>query len=260
MKLGPRAMRAFWNGYWDAMKYWHRFEVRGLSHLDKVRSCLFIGYHGRAVAHDMILLQRLLDRRDGNSPKAVIHKSLREIPVLDWLVDGLEYVTEDGEEMRRLFERGESLMVTPGGPLEGCRSFRDRYRVRWGDRFGYLKLALKYDLPIVPTAGTGVDDTYVGLNDGYAWGKRLELPMGLPAWVAFGPNGLWPFTLPFPSKIVCHIGEPIDLKADGPVDRHDKAKLAELHRKVAGAVQKLLDDARGVPPTEPVLTPMESWR
>ncbi len=258
MKLGPRAMRAFWNGYWDAMQRWHRFEVRGLEHLDEVGSCLFVGYHGRAVAHDMILLQRLLDHRDGASPKAVIHKSLRHIPLLRWLVDGLEFPTDDGAEMRRLFERGESLMITPGGPLEGCRSFLDRYRVRWGDRYGYLRVALKYHLPIVPTAGTGVDDTFIGLNDGYAWGKRANLPMGLPLWVAFGPNGLWPFTLPFPAKIVCHIGAPIHLTADGPVDPRDKERLAALHRQVAGAVQALLDEARGVPPQEPLLSRMDA--
>lgn len=257
MKLGPRAMRAFWNTYWDAMRRYHRFEVRGLERLKGLGPCLFIGYHGRAVAHDLILLQRMLAERDGVAPKAVVHKSWREIPGLDWLADGLEWVTEDGEEMRRLFARGESLMITPGGPLEGCRSFRDRYHVRWGDRFGYLKLALKYDLPIVPTGGTGVDDTFIGLNDGYAWGKRLGLPMGLPAWLAFGATGPWPFTLPFPAKICCHIGAPIDPHAEGRIGRRDKAALAKLHERVAGAVQALMDEARGDTPKKPVLTPME---
>jgi hypothetical protein len=255
MKLGPRAMRAFWNGYWDAMRSWHRFEVKGLDHLDDVGSCLFVGYHGRAVAHDMILLGRLLEGRDGSAPKAVVHKAWEKIAPLAWLSEGLEWVTEDGDAMRSLFARGESVMVTPGGPLEGCRSIRDRYHVRWGDRHGYLKLAIKYGLPIVPTAGTGVDETFIGLNDGYAWGKRLGLPMTLPLWFAFGLTGPWPFTLPFPSKIVCHIGAPIDPHADGVVDTRDKVALARLHRRVAGAVQDLLDDARGVPPTAPDLRP-----
>ena len=75
--------------------------------------------------------------------------------------------------------------------MEGTRSFRERYKVKWGDRRGYLKLALKYKIPIIPTGGTGVDDTYIGLNDGYAWGKRLGLPGNLPFWFAFGV-GPWP--------------------------------------------------------------------
>jgi hypothetical protein len=121
-------------------------------------------------------------------------------------------------------------------------------------------VALKYDLPIVPTAGTGVDDTFIGLNDGYVWGKKLGLPMSLPAWVAFGASGIWPATLPFPAKIVCHIGEPINPHAEGRVDPKDKARLAKLHEKVAGAVQKLMDDARGVAPRKPDLAPTDPGR
>ena len=130
--------------------------------------------------------------------------------------------------------------------MEGCRSFNDRYRVRWGRRRGYLKLALPYGLPIVPTAGTGVDETFIGLNDGYNWGKRLNLPGSLPLWFAFGLTGPWPLTLPFPTKITCHIGPPIDLLEDGPVDIEDRDALDRLHHKVSGAVQGLLDRARGV--------------
>lgn len=246
MNVGPRAARAFWNTYWDVLAHYHRFEVRGIERLDGIGKCLFVGYHGRAVAHDMILLGRRLEASGGVAPKAIMHKSMRKLPVLKWFVEGLEYPTEDGEEVRQIFEQGGALMVTPGGSLEGCRSFRERYRVRWGERYGYLRLALKYKLPIVPTAGTGVDDTYIGLNDGYAWGKRLGLPMGITAWAAFGLGGPWPFTLPFPVKIVCHIGDPIDLERDGPVDPNDREALGRLHARVAGTVQALLDGARGV--------------
>lgn len=249
MKLGPAAARAAWYAYWNAMRTYHRFEVRGLDRVERAGSSLIVGYHGRAVAHDMCMLMSLLHERSGAEVRAIIHRSVMSAPVLQWMPQGLGFIAGDSEEeMRPLLARGESLMVTPGGSLEGCRSFRDRYEVRWRERHGYLRLALRYHLPIIPTAGTGVDDTYIGLNDGYTLGKKLGLPGSLPLWLAFGATGVWPVTLPFPVKIVCHVGEPIDLEADGPVDPGNRPALGRLHQRVVDAVQGLLDAARGKPP------------
>jgi Acyltransferase len=254
MNLGPLAAKNAWHAYWTAMRLYHRFEVRGLENVERSGPALIVGYHGRGVAHDMIMLASLLYERSGAEVRAVIHQKVVELPVLGWLPQGLGYVSGDGPELTDVFTRGESLMITPAGPIEGCRSFRDRYKVNWGKRLGYLKLALKYHLPIIPTAGVGVDDTYIGLNNGYEWGKKFDdssiakkigWPGGLPIWFAFGATGPWPMTLPFPVKIVCHVGKPINLEADGPVDPSDRKTLEKLHHRITGTVQEMLDEGRG---------------
>lgn len=242
MSPGAAAARAAWFAYWDAMRRWHRFEVRGLARVERGGPALIVGYHGRPVAHDLCMLQALLRERGGPEPRPVIHAAFETTPVLRWLVEGVGFVTGDGEAMARVIARGDPVIVTPGGTREGCRSARERYRVAWGGRLGYLRLALKYRLPIIPTAAAGVDDAYLGLNDGYAWGKRLGLPAGLPAWLGVGPLGLWPLSPPFPVKITLHIGEPIHLD---PIDPADRGALLALHERVTGAVQELLDRARG---------------
>lgn len=254
MNIGPLAAKNAWHAYWAAMRLYHRFEVRGLENVERSGPALIVGYHGRGVAHDMIMLASLLYERSGAEVRAVIHQKVVELPVLGWLPQGLGYVSGDGPELADVFTRGESLMITPAGPIEGCRSFRERYKVNWGKRLGYLKLALKYHLPIIPTAGVGVDDTYIGLNNGYEWGKtfdnsaiakKIGWPGGLPIWFAFGATGPWPLTLPFPSKIVCHVGTPIDLQADGPVDPSDRKALEKIHHRITDTVQQMLDEGRG---------------
>jgi 1-acyl-sn-glycerol-3-phosphate acyltransferase len=248
---GGAAARAAWFAYWDLMRRYHRFEVRGLEHVERSGPALLVGYHGRPIAHDLCMLQALLHERRRRSPgrgvpepRPVIHEAFDRVPVLRWLVEGVGFVTGDGEAMARTIARGDPIIVTPGGTREGCRSSRERYRVAWGDRVGYVRLALRYRLKIIPTAATGVDDTYFAVNDGYAWGKRLGLPAKLPAWLGVGPLGLWPLSPPFPMKITQHIGAPIDLDARGPVDPADRGALLALHRQITGAVQALLDDAR----------------
>jgi hypothetical protein len=134
--------------------------------------------------------------------------------------------------------QGEHLLVQPGGTREGCRSFRQRYEVDWGDRVGYLRLALRHRLPIIPIAASGVDDGYIGLNDGYWLGKQVGMPGDLPLWFGIGIVGLWPLSPPFPVKIRQIIGEPIEAQ---PIDPDDREAILALHRRVAGAVQTLLD-------------------
>jgi hypothetical protein len=139
----------------------------------------------------------------------------------------------------------EHVLVQPGGTREGCRSFRHRYEVDWAGRLGYLRLAIRYGLRIVPIAGAGVDDAFLGLNDGYSLGARLGMPGRIPLWLGVGLTGLWPLALPFPVRMTQVIGTPIDPVAEGATDPADRSALLALHRKVGGAVQALLDRANG---------------
>lgn len=238
---GARAARGVWFAYWRAMRRYHRYEVRGAEHLTTTPA-LLVGYHGRPIAHDLCMLQSWLLERTGRFPRAFIHAAFEHNAVLRAFVDGLGFVTGDDASLRAALDAGEQLVVTPGGTREGCRSALHRYRVDWGTRRGYLKLALRHRLPIIPAAATGVDDMYIGLNDGDAWSRRLGAPHGVPVWLGLGPLGLWPFSPPFPVKVVQHLGAPITAHLDAASDAPEA--LARLHDEVTSAVQRLLDTAR----------------
>lgn len=239
--LGARWAREAWLRYWRANQRWHRYEVRGFEHLEGPPA-LIVGYHGRSIARDLCMLTASVHDRMGYIPHAFFHRAFGEYPGLRSVLAGVGGLTGDAASLEAVLERGEHLLTTPGGTGEGCRSHRHRYRVRWGDRMGYLKLALKYGLDLVPAAASGTDDTYIGLNDGDAWSRRLHAPANLPVWLGVGPLGLWPLSPPFPVKVTQHIGPRIHLPR---VAREDHAGLAALHAQVVDTVQGLLDAARG---------------
>jgi 1-acyl-sn-glycerol-3-phosphate acyltransferase len=236
-----------WLTFWRlAQRYW-RYSVEGLERLDTPRSALVVGYHGRPVAWDMCMLTVALYDRLGYLGHAMLYRMLDDIPATRRVMDGLGFLTGDDERLAAVVARGEHILITPGGGREACRGFRQRYQVCWGDHRGYLRLAVKYDLPIVPVGCSGVDDAYVGLNDAYRLGRRLGLPgvwASIP-WFGVGPLGLCPFSPPFPVRMRQLIGEPIEPHADGKVGLDDRRAMDHLHRRVTGAVQALLDRARG---------------
>ena len=236
----PLALKAYLSA-WRLYRRYFRYEVEGFEHLVGGGSGLIVGYHGRPVAWDLCILQIEVYERLGYLPHGIIHGAVDHQPALRYLSESLGFVTGDGPGIEAAAAKGEHIMVVPGGTREGCRPSWDRYRVDWGRRRGYLKLAIRRGLPIIPVGASGIDDAYIGLNDGHEWGKKVGMPWRLPFWLGVGPVGLWPLSPPFPVKIRQRIGAPIPVEG---IDPSDPVALDALHERVLAAVQGLVDRAR----------------
>lgn len=232
-----------WLALWRAFIRYHRYEVLGLDVLLRPgHPVLVAGYHGRPAAWDLCMLTVVVHDRLGYLPHGVFHSGLMHGPS-GWLIRGIGGVAGDDGSLAQAVARCEHIIVTPGGAREGTRSWRDRYRVEWGDRTGYVRMAIKYRLPIVPAGASGVDDTFIGLNWGYETSRRLGLPPNFPVWFGVGPLGLSPLSPPFPVAIRTHLGDPIEDTLDPGLDPRDDDAVAAIHHKTAAAVQALLDHA-----------------
>lgn len=232
-----------WLAYWRVLQCYHRYSVEGLETLVDAPASLIVGYHGRPTAWDMCMLTVALYDRLGYLPHAIFNSSVDKLPGARWLADSLGFVGEDGGVLAQAVKDGEHLVVTPGAATEGGRTFWTRYVVDWGDHRGYLRLSLKYKIPIVPVAASGTDDVYHGLIDAIQLGKLLGMPRGWGLWTGIGPLGLFPFSPGFPVKMHQIIGAPIRPWEHG-ARLDDRASWERAHTLVTGAVQELLDRAR----------------
>lgn len=231
-----------WVAWFRTMRRWNRYRVVGLETLLNGPPALIVGYHGRPIAHDLAMLLDVVHDELGYWPHPIFHKGFAANPMLSRFLDDMGFVSGDDGTLAAAVARGEHIVVTPGGTREGLRPAWVRYRVDWGRRAGYLRLALKYGLDVVPAAGWGVDDVFMGLNDGYRLGRRLGVPSSVPLWVGVGSTGVWPLALPLPVKVTTVLGERISLP---PIDIDDDEALQALHERVVGAVQSLLDARPG---------------
>jgi 1-acyl-sn-glycerol-3-phosphate acyltransferase len=241
--MNPRALR-LWLDQMRLWRHWFRYSVDGLEHLDSPDSVIAVGYHGRPLAWDLLILHEVLYRRHGRLHFGVFHEAFERNRFTRWMLDGLEWSTREGPELERAIAHGRHIILAPGGDRESTRPRTVHNLVDWGKRAGFIRLAARFNLKIVPIAAAGVDDTYLGLNDGHEWGRKLKLPHRLPAWLAVGPLGLYPYSPPFPVKIHQLIGPPIDLADLGPLDDRDAMAAASL--RVQAAVQALLDRAEAL--------------
>lgn len=117
-----------------------------------------------------------------------------------------------------VLDRGEALLVTPGGFREAQPS-RDFYRLRWEGRYGFVRLALKTGAPIVPVAVVGGAEAYPGF-------KLKKLSFWSP--------------LPMPARLTMAIGAPIAVARD-PARAQDPAVVKPVHALAWERTQALYD-------------------
>lgn len=135
---------------------------------------------------------------------------------------------------------GNAVQVYPGGDIDACRPFRRRNRIVFDGHRGYVKLAQKAGVPIVPVVSLGAHEALIVLWDGAPLARFLGLDRrfrlkALPLSLCL-PWGLWlgplPGYLPLPTKIVVRVLPPIDPAGD----------VDEIDRRVRDAMQTALDD------------------
>jgi len=136
------------------------------------------------------------------------------------------------------------VTVFPGGDYEVFRPSWESAKVDFGGRTGFLRLALRKKVPIVPMVTLGGQETALFLSRGERLArvtgasrfmrlKTIPIAVGFPFGLSVG--GFPPF-LPLPAKITIRLLEPIDLRASYGAD----PDVDEIYRDLMATMQATL--------------------
>lgn len=218
----PDFIRGMLPRMWLAASLYFRAEVRGFENVPD-EPVLFVGNHsGGSNTPDtfvFLLAYNTFFTVDGRPLYALGHEIVTAMPVLGRLARKLGVVTAGPQAAASIFEKGGSALVYPGGDVEALRPWKDRHKIVFAGRKGFLKLAHDNGVKIVPVVATGGQDTFLVLNDGRRTAQALRFDKllrvkTLPLSVSF-PWGIFPgdmFHVPFPAKIRIQVMEPVDLR------------------------------------------------
>src|SRR5213079_1164680 len=79
------------------------------------------------------------------------------------------------ENMERALERGAALLVYPGGDHETYRPSWESTKIDFAGRRGFARLALEYDVPVVPVVAVGGQETALFLGQGRRLARVLRV-------------------------------------------------------------------------------------
>lgn len=228
---------------------YYRSEVRGVEHIPP-GPALYVGNHNAlAMTPDSFLFGFAVYRERGleDLPYGLGHEHVIRFPVINQIIVPLGAVRACHEHALELLGRGHKVLVYPGSDLDAMRSWRDRDRIRFGGRKGYIRLALTAKVPVVPVVAAGAQETLVVLTDGQWIARllRIDRLLRIKAWpISLAlPWGLMLAPLPFipwPSRILIEVLPPIRFERTGAEAAADPAYVDACAARVEGLMQETL--------------------
>jgi 1-acyl-sn-glycerol-3-phosphate acyltransferase len=139
---------------------------------------------------------------------------------------------------------GHDVVLWPGGEVDAMRTWRKRDQVELGGRTGWVRLAIRTGVPIVPVATIGGPETVFILSEGKRLAKllrlkallrteRLPITLGIPFGIAFE---ILPTHVPLPAKIRTELLDPVYLDAD-PERASDRDYVNDIYHDVERRIQ-----------------------
>jgi len=261
----PRTIES-WMPIWEWFyRYYFRVESDGWHHIP-TGQCLFVGSHNGGLASpDTSMMMYDWFRRFGTERLVygLMHPNAwRFDDGLGKLAAQMGAVVAHPKMAIAAFNRGASVFVYPGGAQDVFRPHQMRDRIYFAERKGFIKLALRQEVPIVPVISKGSHDTLIVLADFYdqvrqlhEWGmpwlfdtdpEVFPIYLGLPWIISIGPLP----NFPLPMQIKIRVCRPIEFEYYGAEMAKDRDYVDICYERVRSQMQlelnRLMRDRPGL--------------
>jgi 1-acyl-sn-glycerol-3-phosphate acyltransferase len=233
---------------------WYRLKVHGMERIPE-RPVLIVGNHNAGTAFvEALAAGAMVTRAGHNRLTGLAHDAVIDAPLVGRVLARTGAVRAGHDSAAKAFAAGRQVIVFPGGNREAFRPWRDRHHVQLGDRRGFIRLALRHGVDILPWAFHGGHSSFFVLRDGQRLAKAIganrwlrsdtwPLYVGLPWGVALGP---WPH-LPLPVRASCQFMPVVHVPKE-PEAANDPAVIEALYDRVVQQLQAGVDELRAKRP------------
>lgn len=235
-----------WN---PLMDYWFRMDIEGWEKLPDPPA-LLVGIHsGAPFVWDAWTVGVQWWRRFGEDRPlhGTAHDALMATPVLGGYFRRMGVLPAAPDSIASALAAGRDVALWPGGERDSLRPWTQRDEAVLAGRMGFVKLAIRSCVPIVPISTVGGPDSMPVLATGRRLARWLALdrvarlkmfPIAIQV-----PWGISPALLPeipLPTKIRTAFQEPLLVDCD-PEKAEDEAYVEKVYDEVCARIQRGMD-------------------
>jgi 1-acyl-sn-glycerol-3-phosphate acyltransferase len=231
-------------------RWWLRAEWEGLEHVPLDGGALLVANHGGAIPSDAPVIMHGIETELGRPVYGLAEYIFREVPVVGTMWSRVGGVTAQPDNAYRLLrEQKHLVLVFPEGTKGTSKSYSERYRLRRFGRGGFVEIAMRAGVPIVPIAVMGAEESMPIVFKLPGVAKALGVPyVPITAnMLLMGPLG---GLLYFPAKFRLKVLDPISFDVAPNQPRYSRSKVMDasesIREKIQEALYEMLRERRSV--------------
>jgi 1-acyl-sn-glycerol-3-phosphate acyltransferase len=236
-------MRELARRLYDPMyRHWFRVEWEGLEKIPTDGGALLVANHAGAIPSDAPAIMHGIEVELNRPVYGLAEYIFRELPVIGTMWSRVGGVTAQPDNAYRLLrEQQQLVLVFPEGTKGTSKSYSERYQLRRFGRGGFVEIAMRAGVPIVPIAVVGAEESMPIMFKIPQLAKVLGVPyVPITAnMLALGPLGLVGY---FPSKFNLRVLDPVHFNAPPDQPRYSRSKVMDESELIRERIQDALYD------------------
>jgi 1-acyl-sn-glycerol-3-phosphate acyltransferase len=220
--------------YGPVYRNWFRVEWEGLQHVPIDGGALLVANHAAAIPTDAPSIMHGIETQLHRPVYGLADYRFRSMPWvgLAWSRFG-GVVAHPDNAVRLLRDERQLVLVFPEGSKGTSKTYRQRYQLRRFGRGGFVEIAMRAGVPIIPIAAIGTEEAMPMVATFPALARRLGVPYaGVTANMLLGAP-----LVPFPAKYRFHVLPPVTLDAEPNLARYSSSKVMDAADHIRSLIQ-----------------------
>jgi 1-acyl-sn-glycerol-3-phosphate acyltransferase len=226
-------------------RYWFRVDAQGLENVPDTGGALLVSNHSGALPPDAPMIMQAIRNEHPHGRERPLYMLgehwFKGYPGVGMLANKIGLVAAHPANAQRLLaDEGRLALVFPEGQKGSRKLYWQRYKLRRFGRGGFVKTALRAQVPIVPVAVIGAEEAMPI----FAHVQPLQRLTGLiyfPINHAFPHFGLAAGAMYLPAKFKIRFLEPVTLDGYAPEDAEDLGLVQALAEQIRLRIQREVD-------------------
>jgi 1-acyl-sn-glycerol-3-phosphate acyltransferase len=220
---------------------WFRVEWEGFDKIPREGGALMVANHAGAIPADAPSIMHGIERELDRPVYGLADDVFKKMPVVNLAWSRLGGVQAHPDNAYRLLREQQHLvMVFPEGSKGPGKSYSERYQLRRFGRGGFVQIAMRAGVPIIPLAIVGNEETMPIVAKVPALAKVLGLPyVPITANMLLGPLAA---LVPFPAKMRIRVLDPVHLDVLPDQPRYSRSRIMDTSEGIRHAIQEQLYD------------------
>jgi 1-acyl-sn-glycerol-3-phosphate acyltransferase len=221
--------------------HWLRVEWEGFDKIPREGGALIVANHAGAIPLDAPSIMHGIERDLGRPVYGLADEVFKKVPLVNVAWSRLGGVQAHPDNAYRLLREQQQLVtVFPEGSKGPGKTYAERYRLRRFGRGGFVQIAMRAGVPIIPLAVIGSEETMPIIAKVPALARLLGVPyVPITANMLLGPLGL---LVPFPAKLRIRVLDPVVLDVPPDQPRYPRSRIMDTSEGIRHAIQEELYD------------------